>query len=39
MNLYNMIRGLLLVSAGVFVFLSILTIAGVVLILMNGGQV
>ncbi|WP_400250044.1 hypothetical protein [Methanomethylophilus alvi] len=37
--LINTMKGLLLFSAGVFLALSVLTVAGVVLILLNGGVV
>ncbi|WP_400233003.1 hypothetical protein [Methanomethylophilus alvi] len=37
--LVQAIKGLLLISAGIFLALSVLTVAGVVLILLNGGVV
>lgn len=37
--LVQAIKGLLLISAGISLALSVLTVAGVVLILLNGGVV
>ena len=37
--LHNAVQGLLLVSAGIFLVLSALTVVGAVLIVMNGGVV
>ena len=37
--LVQAIKGLLLISAGIFLALSALTVVGVVLILLNGGVV